>query len=328
MQFDACRHERQRTTWQTWADMGRRRKKEDFADILVELPWWVAAGFAIAGYVGLRWIIPATLPPLLKGVGIGLQGIAWVPLMLFGFLSLLSFARSTIKTRAPVTSVRGSSTPQVRKTEPMVVQPLNKSAHQWGNSCPKSDSAGANVTPNKQWTLEALKELEWKRLELLCARYYETMGFKSETIRCGADGGIDVKLFRVDPSKPIAIVQCKAWNSSQVGVAPVRELLGVMTSEKIARGIFLTTSTFTKDALAFAEANPIQLLDGPGFLKKIHDLPESAKLELLTFAFSGDYSTPSCASCGVKMVRRESKRGPLWGCVNYPRCKCHFSIKR
>src|SRR5215217_2030510 len=143
-----------------WADMGRRRKKEDFADILIELPWWVAAGFAIAGYVGLRWIIPATLPPLLKGMGIGLQGIAWVPLMLFGFLSLLSFARSTIKTRAPVTLVRGSSTPQVRKMEPTAVQPLNKSAHQWGNSYSKTDSAGANATPNKQWTLEALKELE------------------------------------------------------------------------------------------------------------------------------------------------------------------------
>lgn len=247
--------------------MGRRRKKENFADILIELPWWVAAGFAIAGYIGLRWIIPATLPPLLKGAGIGLQAIAWMPLMLFGFLSLLSFARSTIKSQAPVRLVRSSRTPERRKTEPTVVQPLNKSAHQWGNGYTKPDSV-ANATPNRQWTLDALKQLEWKRVELLCARYYEIMGFKSETIRCGADGGIDVKLFRVDPGKPIAIVQCKAWNSSQVGVAPVRELLGVMTSEKIARGIFLTTSTFTKDALAFGEANPIQLLDGPGFLRR------------------------------------------------------------
>jgi restriction system protein len=308
--------------------MGRRRKKEDFADILIELPWWVAAGFGIAGYIGLRWIIPSTFPPLLRGAGIGLQAMAWVPLTMFGFLSLLSFARSTIKSRPQVTVSKGFSAPQRRQVEPMVVSPLNKSVHQWGNGYPKRDNAAADAAPYSQWTLEALKALEWKRFELLCARYYEAMGFKSETIRCGADGGIDVKLFRIDPSKPIAIVQCKAWNSSQVGVAPVRELLGVMTSEKVARGIFLTTSTFTKDALAFAEANPIQLLDGPGFLKKIQDLPEAAKMELHSFAFAGDYSTPTCASCGVKMVRRESRRGPLWGCVNYPRCKCHFVIKR
>lgn len=308
--------------------MGRRRKKEDIADILIELPWWVAAGLGVGGYIGLRWIIPATFPPLLKGAAVGLQAIAWVPLTVFGFFSLLSLARSKTRPGRPVAVSRGFSTLQRRKMEPTVVQPSSKSEHQWGNNLSRNGDAAADVTPYKQWTLEALRELEWKRFEMLCARYYEAMGFKSETLRCGADGGIDVKLFRIDPSKPIAIVQCKAWNSSQVGVAPVRELLGVMASEKVARGIFLTTSTFTKDALAFAEANPLQLLDGPGFLNKIQDLPETAKLELLSFAFAGDYSTPTCASCGTKMVRRESRRGPLWGCVNYPRCKCHFSIKR
>jgi restriction system protein len=320
--------ERQRTTWQTWAHMGRRRKKEDFVDILIELPWQVAAGFAVAGFIGFRWIIPSTLPPLLKGVGVGLQGIAWLPLIFFGFLSLISFARSTLKSGTPVVESGRFNAPQRRRAEPTIVQPLNKSAHHWGNGYANRDNAVADGEPSRQWTLEALKELEWKRFELLSARYYQIMGFKSETLRCGADGGIDIKLFHVDPSKPIAIVQCKAWNSSQVGVAPVRELLGVMTSEKVARGIFLTTSTFTRDAVAFAEANPIKLLDGPGFLKKIQDLPEAARLELLSFAFAGDYSTPTCASCSVKMIRRESKRGPLWGCVNYPRCKCHFAIKR
>jgi restriction system protein len=308
--------------------MGRRRKKEDFADILIELPWWVSAGLAVAGFIGLRFIIPSTMPPLFKGVGIGIQGLAWIPLMLFGFLSLLSFARSTIRPRQPVPMNAALHAPQRWRTEPTVVQPLNKLAHQWGNGYSRSESAAPNAAPYSQWTLEALKALEWKRIELLCARYYEAMGFKSEMIRYGADGGIDVKLFRIDPSKPIAIVQCKAWNSSQVGVAPVRELLGVMTSEKVARGIFLTTSTFTKDAVAFAEGNPIQLLDGPGFVKKLQDLPETTQAALLKFAFDGDYSTPTCASCGTKMVKRESKRGPLWGCVNYPRCKCRFAIKR
>jgi restriction system protein len=311
--------------------MGRRRKKEDWADVLIDLPWWVSAGLGVAGYIGLRYIIPSTFPPLLKGAGIGLQAIAWVPFTMFGFLGLLSFARSTIKARPTLTASSDHRSPQRRNVEPTVIHPLNKTAHQWGNAYPGSAAAAPaapTCAPYSTWTLEALKALEWKRIELLCARYYEAMGFKSETIKCGADGGIDVKLFRIDPGKPIAIVQCKAWNSSQVGVAPVRELLGVMTSEKVARGIFLTTSTFTKEALAFAEANPIQLLDGPGFLKKLQELPEAAQKELLRFAFAGDYSTPSCASCGIKMVRRESKRGPFWGCVNYPRCKCHFAIKR
>ena len=76
------------------------------------------------------------------------------------------------------------------------------------------------------WTLEALRALEWKRFELLCARYYETVAFKAETLPSGPDGGIDVKLYKQDDSKPIAIVQCKAWNSSDVGVKERRRTAG------------------------------------------------------------------------------------------------------
>ena len=122
--------------------------------------------------------------------------------------------------------------------------------------------------------MDALNILEWKRFELLCAKYYEAVGFKSETLRCGADGGIDVKLFKVDPSKPLAVVQCKAWNSHSVGVKEIRELLGVMAHEKVSRGIFVTTSTYTKDAREFGAANQIELLDGSGFLNKLLDLPK------------------------------------------------------
>lgn len=48
--------------------------------------------------------------------------------------------------------------------------------------------------------LEALRSLEWKRFELLCARYYEAVGFKMEILDAGQDGGIDIKLFKIDPS--------------------------------------------------------------------------------------------------------------------------------
>jgi restriction system protein len=176
------------------------------------------------------------------------------------------------------------------------------------------------------WTLQALRALEWKRFELLCAKYYEVVGFQFEIIRCGADGGIDVKLFKIDPAKPIEIVQCKAWNTYSVGVKEVRELLGVMAHEKVGRGIFITTSTYTSDALAFGGANPLQLLDGQGFVRKIRDLPQDQQDTLRQFAFEGDCRTPTCASCGIKMTRRESKRGVFWGCLHYPRCKSRFPI--
>lgn len=308
--------------------MGRRRKNENLTNALIAQPWWVSLGFGVACYISMRWIVPSMLYPFLKGAVIGFHPIAWVLLAWFGFLGFLSFVRSKTEPEARFSLVKRVSPGWQQKPDLAPVVSINKLGNEWGDSFGAESNSPRREHPYSEWTIEALKALEWKRFELLCAKYYELTGFRSETIRCGPDGGIDVKLYRVDPSKPIAIVQCKAWNGSQVGVAPVRELLGVMTSEKVGRGIFLTTSTFTKDALAFAETNPILLLDGSTFLKKIHDLPEAAKQELIKFAFAGDYSTPTCASCGVKMVRRESRRGPLWGCVNYPRCKCHFAIKR
>lgn len=169
--------------------------------------------------------------------------------------------------------------------------------------------------------------LEWKRFELLCAKYYEAVGFTTATLAAGPDGGIDVKLFKVDPAKPLAIVQCKAWSTHPVGVKEIRELLGVMAHEKVGRGIFVTTGSYTSDALQFGDANPIQLLDGKGFLNKILDLPPEMQKALLDFAFEGDYRTPTCASCGVKMMARDSKRGPFWGCVHYPRCKTTLTMR-
>lgn len=57
-------------------------------------------------------------------------------------------------------------------------------------------------------------------------------------------------------------------------------------------------------------------------------LPAAAQLQLLAFATEGDYTTPSCPSCGVKMIKRESKRGVFWGCRHYPRCRQMLGVRR
>ncbi len=176
------------------------------------------------------------------------------------------------------------------------------------------------------WSLDLLRELEWKRFEELAAAFYREAGLRSETIRCGADGGIDATLYEEGKADPVAIVQCKAWNSRMVGVAPVRELLGVMTHNKVGRGVFLTTGTFTAEAVAFAKSNPIDLVGGADFLALILKLDHGAQRRLLAFATEGDYRTPSCPSCGIKTVWRESGRGNFWGCPKFPRCRTRFHM--
>jgi restriction system protein len=286
-----------------------RRKKQDLAGELISSPWQVSAVVAVAAFIGVRWILPGVLPQglVLAGLRPFFDPLSWIALCAFGFLALLAAIRTRIQT-----GKREGKLTRTREVKPSFHHPF---------------AAEQAVSQPANWSLDALRTLEWKRFELLCARYYEAVGFRTETLDAGPDGGIDVKLFKIDPSRPLAVVQCKAWNTRQVGVKEIRELLGVMAHVKVSRGIFVTTGTYTKDALDFGAANPIQLLDGAAFEKKILELPAEKQDALRAFAFEGDYRSPTCASCGVKMVARDSKRGPFWGCTHYPRCKTTLPMR-
>jgi len=304
--------------------MARMRKDGNILVLLVGLPWWCSLVVGVVLFLVLGAFVPAAFDgsPLFAVVEKASRTLAWVVLLLFTALGIAALMRARVIARYR----RGvGEVSQVRDAAEPSLPPLAKvSVTHEEDYAPAPLAVQPQVTA---WTLAALRSLEWKRFELLAARYYEAVGFRAETVAAGADGGIDVKLFKSDPHKPLAIVQCKAWNAASVGVKDIRELLGVMAHEKVGRGIFITSGSFSPDAGAFGAANPIQILDGPAFLKKITDLAPERAAALLAYAFDGDYTTPTCASCGIRMVRRVSKRGPFWGCTNYPRCKSVFNIK-
>lgn len=182
----------------------------------------------------------------------------------------------------------------------------------------------------KTWTLDLIRELEWKRFEDVCQQYYAKKGIRSETTPLGPDGGIDIRLYQDDSGQPTAIVQCKAWSSKFVGVNLIRELLGVMTHEKIDKAFFMTTSRYSDDAKSFAQANRITLIDGPMLLQLIQRLPPTDRDSLLSFATDGDYRTPTCPTCGTKMLVRPggAGRADFWGCQNYPWCKQTLGMRQ
>jgi len=185
------------------------------------------------------------------------------------------------------------------------------------------------------WSLELINKLEWKRFEELCANYFSAKGYRAEVSRQGADGGIDIFLYKDSYSETavFGIVQCKAWNTYKVGVKPVRELFGVMAAEKAPLGVFITSGVYTQEALNFSEDKPLKLLTGKSVLKLIESLPEDEQKSLLKHITSGDYTTPSCPSCGTKMIQRKTSKGKnigntFWGCANYPRCRNTLKQRR
>jgi restriction system protein len=275
----------------------------------------------------MRWTLPsvAAAHPQWAGLAASTRSYAWLPLAACGFAVLIGIARTLRSTGQSHRAERRGK----RRTWRDTSVNISRIAFRYGWGVTKQRSPGFAAQPEESgaWTLATLRALEWKRFELLCAQYYEAAGFRCETVRCGSDGGIDMKLFKDDLKAPLAVVHCKSWNVYSLGVRELRELLALMTHEKTSRGVFITTSSFTKDALTFAADHPIQLLDGESFLRKILALPKETQDAMLKLALQGDYKTPTCPSCGTRMVKRSSEQGPFWGCLNSPRCKNTFAMR-
>jgi hypothetical protein len=190
--------------------------------------------------------------------------------------------------------------------------------------------ANVRVIDHKRWTMGLLRALEWKRFEIVCGKYFEMCGFVAKTNRCGPDGGVDIHLFKDGSQRPDVAVQCKAWSTYKVGVKTVRELLGVMTADRINQGTLITTGLYTNEARQFAQGKEIELIDGEGLLQRIESLTSEQKAELLTVATEGDYTTPTCPSCGIKMTLRTNSKdeSQFWGCLNYPRCHARLRYSK
>jgi restriction system protein len=173
------------------------------------------------------------------------------------------------------------------------------------------------------WSAQLLKQLEWRRFEELCAAYFEMEGYGARVARTGADGVVDIHLCAAGSDRASILVQCKAWDAYPAGVEPVRRLRVAMSASRIAEGMLVSSGRFMPEAAEYARRNSISLVDAGALLKRLSALAPEKSHALLEFATQGDYLTPTCPACSIKMVSRKSTRQGrrFWGCRNYPQCK-------
>lgn len=123
--------------------------------------------------------------------------------------------------------------------------------------------------------LEALKRMTPDAFERLCQRLLREAGFIQVEItgRTG-DGGIDgrgvVKLGQIISFH--VHFQCKRYRQS-ISSPMIRDFRGAMVG-RAAKGIFITTGTFTRDARQEAlrdGAPPLDLIDGDDLVKMLKD---------------------------------------------------------
>lgn len=100
--------------------------------------------------------------------------------------------------------------------------------------------------------------------EHLCRSLLDKMGFETETTKASGDGGIDIMATNRQPLVAGKyVIQCKRYTGS-VGEPVIRDLYGVVSSERANKGILMTTGTFTSSARSFAEGKQLELIDGKG----------------------------------------------------------------
>ncbi len=109
---------------------------------------------------------------------------------------------------------------------------------------------------------EDINSLSGVEFERVCKKILENMGFGVETTKTTGDGGIDLIAYNHQPLlSGKYIIQCKRYTGS-VGEPVIRDLYGVITSERANKGILMTSGVFTKQAQVFAQGKPIELIDG------------------------------------------------------------------
>ena len=300
---------------QTRAERRRERARRELAG-----KGWMAAAIGTALLVGpsfMRGSIIGTLGPALRPAGWAALAIGAVLLGVHYFI-----------TRKASLSEMEHAAQQPPVAKPPRPTPSSSAGARRGPvlasvpSQPRPSPSERTPQRELQWSAAVLSAIEWRRFEALCEALYAQAGFTTRSQSHGADGGIDIWLHSKHSDLP-RIVQCKHWQSKVVGVKEMREFFGVMASHQLKGGTYVTSSTFSAEAIAFAKNNGIHAQDGPALLKLIGQRTPEQQATLLAVAYEGEYWRPTCASCGTKMVEKNSAKneGSFWGCANYPKCR-------
>jgi restriction endonuclease Mrr len=103
-------------------------------------------------------------------------------------------------------------------------------------------------------------EMQPHDFEKFVALLLEQMGYTAEVTPKTGDYGLDIVARK---GAEVIAVQCKKYRENNVGNQEVQQLLGAMQLKGVnaSRGILVTTSRFTKQAINQAMSTPVELWD-------------------------------------------------------------------
>ncbi len=128
----------------------------------------------------------------------------------------------------------------------------------------------------KEKLLDAIADMSPKKFEMFSRQLLQKMGVdfdKNKGVQVSNDGGIDGYGYHRDLDDfrtTRVVIQCKRYNSNDVGSPEIDRFLGAMNKFQADYGIFITNSRYTVAAQEAARAGtPITLIDGNDLVRLV-----------------------------------------------------------
>jgi restriction system protein len=111
-----------------------------------------------------------------------------------------------------------------------------------------------------------------RQFEELTGKILATIGFHSVQI-VGGSGDLGVDIFACDRYGNKYAVQCKRYApGNTVGSPAIQTFFGMMVHHQVEKGIFVTTSTFSRPAVDLAAQRKIRLINGESLIELLQGL--------------------------------------------------------
>lgn len=103
--------------------------------------------------------------------------------------------------------------------------------------------------------------------------YGGTLADAGKAIGKSGDGGVDGVIKEDKLGLDLLYIQAKRWENTTVGSPEIQKFVGALYGKKAKKGIFITTSTFSKSAIEYASGldSRIILIDGSQFAQLMFD---------------------------------------------------------
>jgi restriction system protein len=131
----------------------------------------------------------------------------------------------------------------------------------------------------EQDALAKVKSCSPEFFERLVVKLLTAMGYGGSLADAGraigksGDGGVDGVIKEDKLGLEQIYIQAKRWDSASVGRPEIQKFVGALHGKRARKGIFLTTSTFTKDADEYAKGleTKVILIDGQQLAELMFD---------------------------------------------------------